>query len=161
MPLRRRNRGTPVCHWEQLLRPTCYGTGFSKFNPKDPFWPNRDRYVLSAGHGCALLYALLHVSGFDLPLDELKRFRQWDSATPGHPEYGKAPGVEATTGPLGQGFANAVGMAIAEKALAARYNRHGFNVIDHYTYVQASDGDLMEGVSSEAASLAGHLRLGS
>lgn len=133
---------------------------FLKFNPKDPFWPNRDRYVLSAGHGCALLYALLHVSGFDLPLDELKRFRQWESATPGHPEYGKAPGVEATTGPLGQGFANAVGMAIAEKALAARYNRHGFNVIDHYTYVQASDGDLMEGVASEAASLAGHLRLG-
>jgi transketolase len=133
---------------------------FLKFNPKDPFWPNRDRYVLSAGHGCALLYALLHVTGFDLPLDELKRFRQWESATPGHPEYGKAPGVEATTGPLGQGFANAVGMAIAEKALAARYNRQGFNVIDHYTYVQASDGDLMEGVSSEAASLAGHLRLG-
>jgi transketolase len=133
---------------------------FLKFNPKDPFWPNRDRYVLSAGHGCALLYALLHVTGFDLPLDELKRFRQWESRTPGHPEYGKAPGVEATTGPLGQGFANAVGMAIAEKTLAARYNRHGFNVIDHYTYVHASDGDLMEGVSSEAASLAGHLRLG-
>lgn len=133
---------------------------FLKFNPKDPFWPNRDRYVLSAGHGCALLYALLHVTGFDLPLNELKRFRQWESATPGHPEYGKAPGVEATTGPLGQGFANAVGMAIAEKKLAARFNRHGFNVIDHYTYVQASDGDLMEGVSSEAASLAGHLRLG-
>ncbi len=133
---------------------------FLRFNPKDPLWPNRDRYVLSAGHGCALLYALLHVTGFDLSLDELERFRQWGSMTPGHPEYRKAPGVEATTGPLGQGFANSVGMAIAERALAARFNRPDFKIVDHYTYVEASDGDLMEGISSEAASLAGHLRLG-
>ena len=133
---------------------------FLRYNPHDPGWPNRDRFVLSAGHGSALLYALLHVTGFDLPLDELKRFRQWESHTPGHPEYGKTPGVEATTGPLGQGFANAVGMAIAEEALAARFNRPGYQIIDHFTYVVASDGDLMEGVSSEAASLAGHLHLG-
>jgi transketolase len=133
---------------------------FLRYNPRDPQWPNRDRYVLSAGHGCALLYALLHVTGFDLPLEQLKQFRQWGSRTPGHPEYGKAPGIEATTGPLGQGFGNAVGMAIAEEALAARYNRPGYEIVDHLTYVQASDGDLMEGVSAEAASLAGHLRLG-
>ncbi|MGO9566364.1 MAG: transketolase [Desulfomonilaceae bacterium] len=133
---------------------------FLRYNPHDPKWPNRDRFVLSAGHGCALLYALLHVTGFDLPLDQIKQFRQWDSHTPGHPEYGKAPGVEATTGPLGQGFANAVGMAIAEEALAARFNRPDYQIIDHFTYVEASDGDLMEGVASEAASLAGHLRLG-
>jgi transketolase len=129
-------------------------------NPRDPQWPDRDRFVLSPGHGSALLYALLHVTGFDLPLAELKRFRQWGSRTPGHPEYGKTPGVEATTGPLGQGFGNAVGMAIAELALAARFNRPGHIVVDHTTYVLVSDGDLMEGVSSEAASLAGHLRLG-
>jgi transketolase len=133
---------------------------FLKFNPRDPFWPDRDRFVLSAGHGCALLYALLHVTGFDLPLEELERFRQWGSHTPGHPEYGKTPGVEATTGPLGQGLANAVGMAIAEVALAARFNRPGHQIVDHYTYVLASDGDLEEGVSSEAGSEAGHLRLG-
>jgi transketolase len=133
---------------------------FLRYNPHDPQWPNRDRYVLSAGHGCALLYALLHVTGFDLPLEQLKQFRQWGSQTPGHPEYGKASGIEATTGPLGQGFGNAVGMAIAEEALAARYNRPGYEIVDHLTFVQASDGDLMEGVSAEAASLAGHLRLG-
>ena len=136
--------------WDRLL----------KFNPRDPFWPDRDRFVLSAGHGCALLYALLHVTGFDLPLEELERFRQWGSRTPGHPEYGKTPGVEATTGPLGQGLANAVGMAIAEVALAARFNRPGHSIVDHYTYVLASDGDLEEGISSEAGSEAGHLRLG-
>ncbi len=130
------------------------------YNPRDPMWPNRDRFVLSAGHGCALLYSLLHVTGFDLSLDELKRFRQWGSLTPGHPEYGKTPGVEATTGPLGQGLGNAVGMAIAEVALAARFNRPGHAVVDHYTYVLASDGDLEEGISSEAGSDAGHLRLG-
>ena len=136
--------------WDRLL----------KFNPRDPLWPDRDRFVLSAGHGCALLYALLHVTGFDLPLEELERFRQWGSRTPGHPEYGKTPGVEATTGPLGQGLANAVGMAIAEAALAARFNRPGHQIVDHYTYVLASDGDLEEGISSEAGSMAGHQRLG-
>jgi transketolase len=104
-----------------------------KFNPRDPHWPDRDRFILSAGHGCALLYALLHVTGFDLPLEELKMFRQWGSRTPGHPEYGKTPGVEATTGPLGQGLANGVGMAIAEVALAARFNRPGHKIVDHYT----------------------------
>jgi transketolase len=131
-----------------------------KFNPCDPLWPDRDRFVLSAGHGSALLYALLHVTGFDLRLEELERFREWGSRTPGHPEYGKTPGVEATTGPLGQGLSNAVGMAIAEVALAARFNRAGHQIVDHYTYVLASDGDLEEGISSEAGSDAGHLRLG-
>jgi transketolase len=131
-----------------------------KFNPVNPHWPNRDRFVLSAGHGSALLYALLHVTGFDLPLEELKAFRQWGSRTPGHPEYGKTPGVEATTGPLGQGLANGVGMAIAEVALAARFNRPGHRIVDHYTYVLVSDGDLEEGISSEAGSMAGHQRLG-
>jgi transketolase len=131
-----------------------------KHNPRNPSWFDRDRFVLSAGHGSMLLYALLHLTGYDLPLDEIKRFRQWGSRTPGHPERGHAPGVEVTTGPLGQGFANAVGMAIAEAQLGARYNRPGLEVIDHATYVLASDGDLMEGVASEAASLAGHLQLG-
>jgi len=131
-----------------------------KFNPHDPDWPDRDRFVLSAGHGCALLYALLHVTGFDLPVEELKRFRQWGSRTPGHPEYGKTAGVEATTGPLGQGLANGVGMAIAEVALATRFNRPGHRIVDHYTYVLVSDGDLEEGISSEAGSDAGHMHLG-
>ena len=131
-----------------------------KYNPRDPHWLDRDRFILSAGHGCALLYALLHVTGFDLPLDELKRFRQWGSHTPGHPEYGKTPGVEATTGPLGQGLANGVGMAIAEVALAARFNRPDHKIVDHYTYVLVSDGDLEEGISSEAGSIAGHQHLG-
>lgn len=133
---------------------------FLIFNPRDPLWPNRDRFVLSAGHGCMMLYALLHLYGFDVPLEEIKKFRQWGSITPGHPEFGKTPGVEATTGPLGQGLANAVGMAIAEAALAARFNRPGYEIVHHYTYVEVSDGDLMEGISSEAASLAGHLQLG-
>lgn len=131
-----------------------------KQNPSDPQWPDRDRFILSAGHGSALLYALLHANGFDLSMDELKRFRQWESKTPGHPEYGLTPGVEATTGPLGQGFANAVGMAIAEASLAAQFNRPGHTIVDHYTYVLASDGDLQEGISSEAGSAAGHLKLG-
>jgi transketolase len=130
-----------------------------RHSPGNPSWPDRDRFVLSAGHGSALLYALLHLCGY-LPLEELQRFRQWGSRTPGHPEAGLTPGVEVTTGPLGQGFANAVGMAIAEAHLAAIFNRPGFPIVDHYTYVLASDGDLMEGVSAEAASLAGHLRLG-
>ncbi len=133
---------------------------FLKVNPKDPAWPDRDRFVLSAGHGSMLLYALLHLSGFDLPMEELKRFRQWGSKTPGHPEYGLTPGVEVTTGPLGQGFSTAVGMALAELKLAAEFNREGFPVVDHWTYVIASDGDLMEGVSAEAASLAGTWKLG-
>ena len=133
---------------------------FLKHNPGNPAWFDRDRFVLSAGHGSALLYALLHLYGYDLPLDELKRFRQWGSKTPGHPEFGHVPGVEATTGPLGQGFAMGVGMAIAEAHLAAVHGRTRFNVVDHFTYALVSDGDLMEGISSEAASLAGHLRLG-
>ncbi len=133
---------------------------FLRFVPDQPRWPGRDRFVLSAGHGSMLLYALLHLTGYDLPLSELKRFRQWGSMTPGHPEYGHTPGVETTTGPLGQGFGTGVGMAIAERWLAARYNRDGFPVIDWRIFGICSDGDLMEGVSQEAASLAGHLKLG-
>lgn len=135
-------------------------TRFMRHNPANPAWFNRDRFILSAGHGSALLYSLLHLSGYPLPLEELKQFRQWGSLTPGHPEYGHTVGVEATTGPLGQGIAMAVGMAMAERHLAAMYNREGFPVVDHYTYVICGDGDLMEGVSAEASSLAGHLRLG-
>ncbi|MDZ4159952.1 MAG: transketolase, partial [Anaerolineaceae bacterium] len=131
-----------------------------RFNPLNPDWHDRDRFILSGGHGCMLLYSLLHLTGYDLPLDELKRFRQWQSRTPGHPEYGLTPSVETTTGPLGQGFANGVGMAIAEAHLASLYNRPAFDVIDHRVYTLVTDGDLMEGVSSEAASLAGHLKLG-
>ena len=133
---------------------------FLRHSPANPGWTDRDRFVLSAGHGSALLYALLHATGYDLTLDDLKQFRQWGSRTPGHPERGHTPGVEVTTGPLGQGLANAVGLAMAEAQLAARYNRPGHEVIDHRTFVLASDGDLMEGVASEAASLAGHLKLG-
>jgi transketolase len=135
-------------------------TRLLKHNPRNPGWFDRDRFVLSAGHGSMLLYSLLHLTGYDLTLDDIKQFRQFGSKAPGHPERGHTPGVEVTTGPLGQGFANAVGMAIAEAQLAARYNRPGFEVIDHATYAIVSDGDLMEGVASEAASLAGHLRLG-
>ena len=131
-----------------------------RHNPANPGWPDRDRFILSGGHGSMLLYSLLHLAGYDLPLDELKRFRQWGSLTPGHPEYGLTPGVETTTGPLGQGFANGVGMAIAEAHLAAVYNRPGHELFNHYVYAIVTDGDLMEGVASEAASLAGHLRLG-
>ncbi len=129
-------------------------------DPSSPRWPDRDRFVLSAGHGSMLLYALLHLSGYDLSLDDLEHFRQWGSRTPGHPEYGHTPGVETTTGPLGQGVGNAVGMALAERWLAATYNRPGHAIVDHRTWVIAGDGDLMEGVASEAASLAGHLGLG-
>ncbi len=130
-----------------------------RFNPADPRWPNRDRFVLSGGHGSMLLYALLYLTGYDIPFQEIINFRQWGSMTPGHPEYGRTPGVEATTGPLGQGIGNAVGMAIAEAHLAAVFNRPDYPVIDHWTYVIATDGDLMEGISSEAGSLAGHLGL--
>jgi transketolase len=135
-------------------------TRWLKHNPRDPLWFDRDRFVLSAGHGSALLYSLLHLTGYDLSLDDIKQFRQWGSKAPGHPERGHTPGIEVTTGPLGQGLANAIGMAIAETQLAARYNRPDHLVIDHHTYAVVGDGDLMEGVASEAASLAGHLRLG-
>ncbi len=134
-------------------------TRFLRHAPTHPDWPDRDRFVLSAGHASMLLYSLLHLTGYDLPLDELMRFRQWGSKTPGHPESGLTPGVEATTGPLGQGFANAVGMAIAERRLGYEFNREGHHIVDHWTYAIASDGDLQEGIASEAASLAGHLRL--
>src|SRR4051812_32024061 len=135
-------------------------TEFMKFNPQDPNWPDRDRFVLSAGHGSALLYSLLYLTGYDLPLEEVKNFRQLGSKTPRHPERNHTPGVEVTTGPLGQGFANGVGMAIAEQYLAATFNRPDYELIDHFTYGIVSDGDLMEGVTAEAASLAGHLGLG-
>ena len=133
---------------------------FLKFNPGDPWWFNRDRFLLSAGHGSMLLYSLLHLSGYDLPLEELMNFRQWGSLTPGHPELHLTPGVETSTGPLGQGLTNAVGMAIAERWLAARFNRDDYPLVDHMTYALVSDGDLMEGISHEACSLAGHLGLG-
>ncbi len=136
--------------WTRVLR----------HNPTDPSWPDRDRFILSGGHGSMLLYSLLHLTGYDLSLDELKAFRQWGSKTPGHPERGMAPGVEVTTGPLGQGFAMGVGLAMAEAHLAARYNRPDHTLFNHYTYGIVSDGDLMEGISHEAASLAGHWQLG-
>jgi transketolase len=136
--------------WQRYLR----------HNPRDPSWPDRDRFVLSAGHGCMLLYTLLYLTGYDLTLDDLKSFRQWGSKTPGHPEWHDTPGVEATTGPLGQGTANAVGMAVAERWLAHRFNRPGHTVVDHRTFCLVGDGDMMEGLSSEAGSLAGHLKLG-
>ena len=144
------------------MAPMAYAlwTRFLHHAPTHPDWPNRDRFVLSAGHASMLLYALLHLTGYDVTLDDLQHFRQWGSRTPGHPEFGLTAGVAATTGPLGQGIANAVGMAIAERRLAAEFNRPGHAVIDHWTYVVCSDGDLQEGIASEAASLAGHLRLG-
>ncbi|WP_368504131.1 transketolase [Alkalihalophilus sp. As8PL] len=135
-------------------------TKYMNHNPANPDWANRDRFVLSAGHGSMLLYSLLHLTGYDVSLEDLQSFRQWGSKTPGHPEFGHTPGVEATTGPLGQGVAMAVGMAMAERHLASTYNREGYNIVDHYTYSICGDGDLMEGVSAEAASLAGHLKLG-
>ena len=146
--------GTPMA-----LAPLCYvlWTKHLRYNPKNPQWSGRDRFVLSCGHASMLLYSLLYLTGYDLSLDELKRFRQWGSRTPGHPEYRHTPGVETTTGPLGQGFGNAVGMALARARLAAEFNRPGYEVMDHRVYVLASDGDMMEGVSHEAASLAGHL----
>ena len=149
--------GTPMA-----LAPAAYvlWTRFLRHNPRNPDWADRDRFVLSCGHASMLLYSLLHLSGYDLPLDEIRNFRQWGSRTPGHPERGHTPGVETTTGPLGQGFGNAVGMAIAERFLADHFNRPEHTIVDHRIWVFASDGDLMEGVASETASLAGHLRLG-
>jgi len=144
------------------LAPAAYvlWTRLLKHNPRNPSWLDRDRFVLSAGHASMLIYSMLHLTGYDLPLEEIQRFRQWESRTPGHPERGVTPGVETTTGPLGQGFGNGVGMAIAEAYLAARYNQPGFEIVDHFTYGIVSDGDLMEGVAAEAASIAGHLKLG-
>ncbi len=136
--------------WKRIMR----------YNPKNPHWPNRDRFILSAGHGSALLYSILHLAGYEISLDQIKQFRQWGSITPGHPERTLTPGVEVATGPLGQGFANGVGLAMAEIHLAACFNKSGHEIVDHYTYALVSDGDLMEGVASEAASLAGHLKLG-
>ncbi|MDX2439871.1 MAG: transketolase, partial [Desulfobacterales bacterium] len=143
------------------LAPAAYilWTKILNHNPQNPDWPNRDRFVLSGGHASMLLYSLLYLSGYDLSLDDLKNFRQWESKTPGHPEFGHTPGVETTTGPLGQGFSNAVGMALAEQYLATFFNRKDAEIIDHYTYMFCGDGDMMEGISSEAASLAGHLGL--
>lgn len=144
------------------LAPLAYllWTRYMRYNPRNPRWLNRDRFVLSAGHACILQYSMLHLTGYDLSLDDLKNFRQWGSRTPGHPEYGHTPGIETTTGPLGQGFANGVGMAIAQRFQASRYNRPGHDIIDHYIYAIVSDGDVMEGVASEAASIAGFLKLG-
>ncbi|VAW31352.1 Transketolase, partial [hydrothermal vent metagenome] len=133
---------------------------FLRHNPQDPKWVDRDRFVLSAGHGSMLLYSLLHLSGYDLPLEEIKQFRQWGSKTPGHPENFHTVGIETTTGPLGQGISNGIGMALAERWLATRFNRPDHDIVNHHTYVIAGDGDLMEGVSQEACSLAGHLGLG-
>jgi transketolase len=144
------------------LAPAAYTlwTRHLRHHPENPAWPNRDRFVLSGGHASMLLYSLLYLTGYDLSLDDIRQFRQWGSKTPGHPEYGHTPGVETTTGPLGQGFATAVGMAMAERHLAAKFNRDGHALVDHFTYVICGDGDLMEGLSAEAASLAGHLGLG-
>ena len=149
--------GTPMA-----LAPLAYVlfTRHLRYNPKNPDWINRDRFVLSAGHASMLLYSVLYLTGYDLSLDDIKQFRQWESKTPGHPEYGYTPGVETTTGPLGQGISNSVGMAIAEAQLAALFNRPDHSVIDHHTYFIASDGDMMEGISHESSSYAGHLRLG-
>ncbi len=133
---------------------------FMKYNPTDPLWSDRDRFVLSNGHASALQYGVLHLAGYDLPLEQLEQFREWGSHTPGHPEYGETPGIEVTTGPLGQGLAEAVGLAIAEKHLGAVYNTGESKIVDHYTYVICGDGDLMEGVSHESCSLAGTLQLG-
>jgi transketolase len=153
------NSGHPGAPMGQAAMAYMLWSRFLRFDPARPDWPNRDRFVLSCGHASALLYSLLHLAGYDLPLDELRDFRQLGSMTPGHPEHGLTPGVETTTGPLGQGLSNAVGMAVAERLLAARFNREGYPLFDHRTWVFASDGDLMEGVASEASSLAAHLAL--
>ena len=158
--IQKANSGHPGAPMGMAAAAYVLWTRFLKHNPKNPDWLDRDRFVLSGGHASMLLYSLLHLTGYDLSLDDIKNFRQWGSRTPGHPEYGHTPGVETTTGPLGQGFANAVGMAMAERHLAARFNVPGHDIVDHHTYVMCGDGDMMEGVCSEAASLAGHLGLG-
>ena len=150
----------PAFPWEPPTAPSALWGNYLSFNPDDPTWANRDRFILSAGHGSMLLYSLLHLFGYDLPMDELKNFRQWGSKTPGHPEFGHTVGVEVTTGPLGQGFANGVGMAIAAKMAAERFNTDAFKPIDHTIYALLGDGCLQEGISYEAAALAGHLKLG-
>ncbi len=158
--IQKANSGHPGLPMGDAAMAYALWTRHLRHNPTNPHWANRDRFVLSGGHGSMLLYSLLYLTGYDLSLDDIKQFRQWGSRTPGHPEFGMTPGVETTTGPLGQGFANGVGMAMAEANLAATFNRPGHDIIDHHTYAIVTDGDLMEGVSSEAASLAGHLRLG-
>lgn len=158
--VQRANSGHPGMPMGSATMAYVLWTRFLRHNPLNPKWPNRDRFILSAGHGSMLLYSLLYLTGYDLDLDELKNFRQWNSKTPGHPEYGRTPGVETTTGPLGQGFANGVGMAMAERYLSEYFNRPGFEIIDHHIFGIVSDGDLMEGISHESASLAGHLKLG-
>ena len=157
---RRRARATRVRRWR--LAPLAYRiyTRYLRHDPADPGWIDRDRFVLSGGHACMLQYAALHLAGYDLTIADLEQFRQWGSRTPGHPERGVTPGIEINTGPLGQGFANGVGMAMAERMLAARFNRPGHEIVDHRTWVIAGDGDMMEGISSEAASLGGRLGLG-
>src|ERR1041385_7530784 len=154
------NSGHPGLPLRAAPRAYVLWSRFMQYNPRNPHWENRDRFLLSAGHGCMLLYSLLHLTGYELPLDQIKNFRQWGSKTPGHPENVLTPGVEITTGPLGQGFANGVGMAMGAAHLASKFNQKDFELIDHYVYAIVSDGDLIEGVASEAASLAGHLKLG-
>ena len=158
--VQRANSGHPGLPMGAADIATVLWTQFLRHNPKDPNWADRDRFILSGGHGSMLLYSLLHLTGYDLSVDDLKNFRQWESKTPGHPEYGDTPGVETTTGPLGQGISNGVGFALAEASLAARYNEAEYSIVDHYTYVIASDGDLQEGVSHEACAFAGHNKLG-
>jgi transketolase len=158
--VQRANSGHPGLPMGAADIATVLWTQFLKHNPKDPNWADRDRFILSGGHGSMLLYSLLHLTGYDISVDDLKDFRQWHSKTPGHPEYGDTPGVETTTGPLGQGISNAVGFALAEASLAARYNEAGYDIVDHFTYSIATDGDLQEGVSHEACAFAGHNKLG-
>ncbi|HVQ23128.1 MAG TPA: transketolase, partial [Candidatus Saccharimonadia bacterium] len=153
--VQRANSGHPGAPMGMAPMAYVLWTRVMRHAPTEPTWPDRDRFVLSAGHASMLLYAMLHLTGYDLTIDDLQHFRQWGSRTPGHPEWGLTPGVEATTGPLGQGFGNAIGMAIAERRLAAEFERDGSSIVDHRTYVICSDGDLQEGVTAEAASLAG------
>jgi len=158
--VRKANSGHPGMPMGAATMAYVLWTRHLRHNPKNPKWPDRDRFVLSAGHASMLLYSMLFLTGYDLSMKDIEQFRQWESRTPGHPENDRTPGVEVTTGPLGQGLANSVGLALAERWLAATFNRQADDVVDHYTYVLASDGDMMEGVAAEAASLAGRFRLG-